>query len=674
MKPGVVNVNLMNRLGLYIVLLLTAVGCKDYGTSQGDVGSQSDSSSISVSCTDGVFATKGAIIDEATFDQMELYAYKTTQKDWSKVTSSDDIEQFMFSQMVEKKNGSWVYSPVKYWPLNTDEYISFFAFAPYGEINYSSDPTTNLPVYDYTMSQNASENDDLLVASPHYDCTSENSSSGIELEFDHALTRLSLLAAVSNDSSTNLAAGEVNIRYNINGITFFGLYSTAEMTFDDNEQWAWDLNDAEGDPTIDYTATQGKTLYAYDDDKAYLTQTAKSIMASDYTAIFALPQYVSRATLQVRIRKEYDSVEILDAVPESGYYEKFAVDGQTYYIEKDSDGEYIVKVPDLELIYATADDIQIPTPDANEGYWNAGEWLNLVFKFDSDNLTAYETPMTLSSSVYDWNEVDVNAEIHPNIYIYSSDNNVDMQTDADGNYGEFTICTNYDYNLRVPHHREELDGSITSSRGFLFYSDDFTAWSTNSVGTYLGYQIFVPTLLDKSGKEVVYVTNKNYVGSMNTQAYDIVYGSNGYAYIYNEATALYRLLYFDPVSGVITPFDYIDDGVYYEIDLTDFEEDNTVSFKIKPSDNYSFDFSVRKSTRLAEGLYTSSEISSGDSSYGVNKEDEDPVYILRLSVETAHLDENGQFNDVIGVEMISNGGGMISQLFPVTLTDNTGAN
>ena len=38
---------------------------------------------------------------------------------------------FMYNQQVKYGNNLWTYSPVKYWPNNSTDYVSFFAYAPY---------------------------------------------------------------------------------------------------------------------------------------------------------------------------------------------------------------------------------------------------------------------------------------------------------------------------------------------------------------------------------------------------------------------------------------------------------------------------------------------------------------------------------------------------------------
>lgn len=43
-----------------------------------------------------------------------------------------DKPNFMYNQKVTSTDGSdWTYTPVKYWPNNTNDQVSFFAYAPY---------------------------------------------------------------------------------------------------------------------------------------------------------------------------------------------------------------------------------------------------------------------------------------------------------------------------------------------------------------------------------------------------------------------------------------------------------------------------------------------------------------------------------------------------------------
>lgn len=67
---------------------------------------------------DGAYASQGFGVF-ASYTGRLKYEYTTVSPD------------FMFNQQVKWISGAWSYSPVKYWPNSEDEYVSFFAYAPY---------------------------------------------------------------------------------------------------------------------------------------------------------------------------------------------------------------------------------------------------------------------------------------------------------------------------------------------------------------------------------------------------------------------------------------------------------------------------------------------------------------------------------------------------------------
>ncbi|MFR9659882.1 MAG: hypothetical protein SNG04_05660 [Rikenellaceae bacterium] len=691
----------MKRQRLYIMMLLMAiaVGCRKDETSLDELFAPSGGE-IAFASEDNWDTTKSTVIGEETLKElgMEVFAFYTAAEEWS----SADVapQQFMIDQSVayNSETSAWSYSPVKYWPNNESEKITFFAFAPDLAINHSFD-TTGKPQFSHTLSTLASENED-LVAAVQYDQTKqgveESTSGSVEFSFAHALTKITIKAKIIDSSSDTKAGDITNEKYIISAVSISGVQPTRSLTIDENGTMSWSDDDDTQTP-IEVTAAQGVTLKSKDDynllgnydDGKYVEEDAVSVMAENNDrAIFLLPQELESGNLpklQIRVRQSYE---------ESG--------------------------EEYEMIYQTVA-VDFPTT-ATDGTimteWEMGQHIALTFTFDIGKLDQYETPLAVSSEVFGWSETDVDIDMHSNLYIYSSKSDIDAVTETidgvDVTYGDFMICTNYDYNLRVPHHRKELDGSITSSRGFLFYSNDFADDETLDVGTYSytdsegvvqNFKIFIPTLLSDDGDEIHYAKEANvtegaqiyqYAGTDGydgtnyttlataalpkvdddgnvTDSGNITIGSHDLAYLNDNGT--YRLLYLDPNNGgALTAFNYDDDGEIKLSAFADIDEgtnDTTVKFKIQIMTYYEFDFQVTKSTRERQGLYTSGAI-SGDSSYGVNKSEDDPVYILRLSVNSAHLASAGyKFDDIIGVEMITNGGGMSTQLFPVTLTDPT---
>ena len=77
---------------------------------------------------------------------------------------------FMYNEKVEFNNKAWEYTPVKYWPNNTADRVSFFAYAPYVETNaddnfvFSANNTAGDPTITYTVNNTVKSQEDLLWA------------------------------------------------------------------------------------------------------------------------------------------------------------------------------------------------------------------------------------------------------------------------------------------------------------------------------------------------------------------------------------------------------------------------------------------------------------------------------------------------------------------------------
>ena len=76
-----------------------------------------------------------------------VYAYYTDDTDFNSSTSTPN---FMKNTQVKSADGTtWTYSPVKYWPNESTDKLSFFAYAP-----WVATPTitgTGDPIYTFTV-------------------------------------------------------------------------------------------------------------------------------------------------------------------------------------------------------------------------------------------------------------------------------------------------------------------------------------------------------------------------------------------------------------------------------------------------------------------------------------------------------------------------------------------
>ncbi len=648
-------------------------------------GGSGDETTTAISLgTDISWATKGASVDELKdVAELTLYSFDAYNADsWWDVESSDDLAPFFtdntttpMTLTTSDYGATWDYTSttggLRYWRADNEEAITFFALYPESELTTTFNEASGKPEFSYTMSEFASENHDLVIDAL-YDLNNEAAGGEtVKFSLQHALTKLTLKAKIngtllSDDKTYSYTyqddGGDVTVygdsKFFINGISFSGLYNGAtldiDLNDDDTRTIRWTLDK---DNTIEVTATQDNTLlpiFTYDqygdvDDinsAALLTDALTSVMKTG-EAIYMLPQELGdnrdvAPTVKVRVRRLYYTEDDVVMVGDTGvpevYYQYadlnenvISADGILSTTPDDIHADskvthhfkYNTEVPSGELIYSTN---TIEIPSASDLGWVQGEHNILEFTFDLENIDSYIIPMTLTSQIYEWTYIDVETTVHSNVYIYSSDSDIELESGDET--AEVYIYTNYEYDLRRHKRNIELDGSNTEAAGFTFYT------STDNC--------YEPL--------VVY----------NGNDYYYVYDDNDNLYLSTSATELENQIPITQENGIAQ--------------MDGFEVDGWMTFKIKPTeeDGYTedddFTYRVKKSTRDLEGLYTNSTIES--TSYGVNKSGTDAVYILSLDINNDHLyqsDGFGYFAGSIGAELLSNGGGKITYKFDVSL-------
>lgn len=152
-----------------------------------------------------------------------VYAYYTGATSFDAATSTPN---FMNNQQITSTdNGaSWTYTPVKYWPNNPGEKVSFFAYAPYESDTYEavqlqSTTTPGTPTVTYIVNTDCDKHVDLLYSNTDNTNKTKQSITGkINFNFAHALTRIGFSAQLfiddvsedetgSNDTDDNDGAG-----------------------------------------------------------------------------------------------------------------------------------------------------------------------------------------------------------------------------------------------------------------------------------------------------------------------------------------------------------------------------------------------------------------------------------------------------------------------------------
>lgn len=122
---------------------------------------------------------------------------------------------FMDNVQVTWETGAWTYYPVKFWPENTTDKISFFAYAPYTDagnaaatgITLTHADNTKDPKLTFALQTAQQDMVDLVVSEPNesnggtINQTKATASSSVNVNFKHVLTRVAMKAKTSADIS-----------------------------------------------------------------------------------------------------------------------------------------------------------------------------------------------------------------------------------------------------------------------------------------------------------------------------------------------------------------------------------------------------------------------------------------------------------------------------------------
>ena len=140
---------------------------------------------------------RASVIDDTNLGTLGfgVYAYYT---DGASFNESSSTPNFMRNQKVEKTIDGWVYDPLKYWPNESTDKLSFFAYAPYqgtgdAENNLTLSQITNggIPKVVFSLNQDVEKQEDLLWAIPHLNVQKQNVNSDIKFALkDRKSTRL----------------------------------------------------------------------------------------------------------------------------------------------------------------------------------------------------------------------------------------------------------------------------------------------------------------------------------------------------------------------------------------------------------------------------------------------------------------------------------------------------
>ena len=203
-------------------------------------------------------STKAGYIGEANAGILRatgfgVYAYVTPDSDWASAGAST-TPRFMTNQKVQYEGvDGWVYRPLKYWPNEAADKVSFFAYAPYvaldalddvsGIVSLPGKDDVGTPKIGYKVAANPAFGVDLMygVAAsdhtnpsvtagvPYLDMTKLRVGEKLDFRFKHALTRLVITVDAVSSGAIDWANTRVVIESLVLGDGGPTLYTQGEL-------------------------------------------------------------------------------------------------------------------------------------------------------------------------------------------------------------------------------------------------------------------------------------------------------------------------------------------------------------------------------------------------------------------------------------------------------------
>ena len=207
----------MKRI-IYFIFSLLAISFASC-TDEGDMEEMIKSNKISF-FVDGNSNLKGTILTNANLSKFNVYAYSS----YNIMSPTASLSTYI-NNLIVTKSPSWNYIGDYYWP--DSNYIQFFAVA--SDENNGSLPTgvsnwtigaTGYPSFSYTIDTNVANQKDLVIASS-FNKTKFNSSLGVNMNFEHILTKINI--------TYNKAQGNP---YTMTKIELIGVNTSGKFNFD----------------------------------------------------------------------------------------------------------------------------------------------------------------------------------------------------------------------------------------------------------------------------------------------------------------------------------------------------------------------------------------------------------------------------------------------------------
>lgn len=262
------------------------------------VASETNHITFDISNSDGWNSvSRGAELTQSALNTkgFGVFAYYTENKNWSVANMS--TPNFMNNTKATKSDTSWQYSPIKYWPDDPRDKVSFFAYAP-----YNAGQTATGSKLNFSVATDVDNQVDLVWSNSATVDLNKNTSP-VSFTFKHSLARVGFTVNAMSEGVSPLREG---MAIRIKKVAIKGLYTSGILDMSNTSEVAeWSNESGNGEYSIEPANFVGKNADGFLLNSANTSSTAHKLNLDD-AYIMVIPQDFSSTGLNVYVEYEVE--------------------------------------------------------------------------------------------------------------------------------------------------------------------------------------------------------------------------------------------------------------------------------------------------------------------------------------------------------------------------------
>ncbi|MBP5689636.1 MAG: fimbrillin family protein [Bacteroidales bacterium] len=171
----------------------------------------------------GSYVSGSFVPDGSSF---AVFSWYHDNSNWA--TDAPSAPDFMYREEVTRTGSSFTYSPVKYWPNETGDRLSFWAFYPYDSYTTGntgslelyrtdkstaySNTSTGLPYAVFTVEDDPEDQLDLMFSDVNKDISKPAVGAKVNIQFHHALTQVVFKAISKGPSGMDIVINSLSLK------------------------------------------------------------------------------------------------------------------------------------------------------------------------------------------------------------------------------------------------------------------------------------------------------------------------------------------------------------------------------------------------------------------------------------------------------------------------------